>query len=325
MTKFFSIFLIFLLASVSKPAISNDLFGNSEGGGLFGDILKEMNEVAADLDSQMKSNSGTNSDVNNQSYEQIEYSTNTRQSVGAPVRCPNWNSAQMLERNDARERYPFYQSWHRECSKYYPDAEPVPEQTYEECVSMFGDDLCQTREQLTKLQKMKEKSQIDYLTAVVKIAEAIGLKENAAGLRATLEFLDSEGLEGTREYEDRFEIAFTQTIALVDEMEQKIAQGVTPPTAQEVALIEEAARLKNDAGIKWAQAVKERDKLIQQGGLAGAVESTFGGIDDFQFFGMANRVDETLVAYNNTVSKNIGKDLDIEDGNYEEEFDSMVF
>ena len=325
MTKFFSIFLIFLLASVSKPAISNDLFGNSEGGGLFGDILKEMNEVAADLDSQMKSNSGTNSDVNNQSYEQIEYSTNTRQSVGAPVRCPNWNSAQMLERNDARERYPFYQSWHRECSKYYPDAEPVPEQTYEECVSMFGDDLCQTREQLTKLQKMKEKSQIDYLTAVVKIAEAIGLKENAAGLRATLEFLDSEGLEGTREYEDRFEIAFTQTIALVDEMEQKIAQGVTPPTAQEVALIEEAARLKNDAGIKWAQAVKERDRLIQQGGLAGSVESMFGGITDFEFFGMANRVDNTLVAYNNTVSKNIGKDLDIEDGNYEKEFDSMVF
>ena len=117
----------------------------------------------------------------------------------------------------------------------------------------------------------------------------------------------------------------TQTIALVDEMEQKIAQGVTPPTAQEVVLIEEAARLKNDAGIKWAQAVKERDKLIQQGGLAGSVESMFGGIDDFQFFGMANRVDETLVAYNNTVSKNIGKDLDIEDGNYEEEFDSMVF
>ena len=317
------IFLISILTVIAKPVFSSDLLS----GGLFGDLIEEMNEVAADLDNQMNSETGANSDYNDQNYEQVEYSIHTRQSVGAPVRCPNWDSAQMLERNDARERYPFYQRWHRECSQYYPDAKPVPEQTYEECASMFGEELCQAREQLTKLQKMKEKSQIDYLTAVVKIAEAIGLKENAAGLRATLEFLDSEGLEGTREYEERFGIAFTQTIALVDEMEQKIAQGVTPPTAQEVVLIEEAAQLKNQAGIKWAQAVKEREKLIQQGGLVGLAETSLNpfGITDFMFWGMANRVDETLVAYNNTVSKNIGKDLDIEDGNYEEEFDSMVF
>jgi len=105
MARFFSLFLIFLLALMPKAAISNDLFGNSEGGGLFGDLLNEMNEVAADLDSQMKSDSDPNSSINNQSYEQIEYSIHTRQSVGAPVRCPNWNSAQMLERDDAKKRY----------------------------------------------------------------------------------------------------------------------------------------------------------------------------------------------------------------------------
>ena len=290
---------------------------------IFGDMLKELNKVAEDMNTQIETNN-KNSGITNSEWQRYVPGNDTRISVGAPMRCPNWDSPQFIEHEEARKKYRVYERWFKDCSSYYPNARPVPETTFEQCLSMFNQEICSAREQLRQLRALREEAIIDYFASIANIAEAIGLKENAAGLRATLEYLDSEGLQGTKEYEEGFEIAYGQTVDLIGDIKNTLSNDYVP-SSNEILLIESAAKLKNTAGMKWVNTVKERDKLIQQGGLAGSIESFTAGIDDFAFAGLARDVDITLNEYNNTISKNTGNVLDINDAEYEKEFASMEF
>ena len=321
-----SIFLVITLF-FSLHSKANDLFGGLED--MLGGALKEMETGLNDM--QNTDNSGNfNSDgsinfeqaLENAMNEEVEWSPYTRKNVNAPMRCPNWYSADMLERQEAKERYSIEMMWWNDCGEFYPDAEKPYVDLEQQC-QIMGPEMCAARDQYIEFNKMRNEATLEYSLAVVKVAEAIGLKENAAGLRATLEFLNSEGIEGTTEYEKGFAIAYTQTLSLIDEISNKVDQGYIPSDS-EVVLLQEAIQLKNKAGTKWVDAVKERDKLKKMGGI-GNILTFDAGFDDFAFWGMANNVEIIMSKYEKTVSQNTGKNLNIDDTNLDKELDELEF
>ena len=329
MRLFFLVCLVLSFASL--PSKAEGIFGDLEN--MLGDALEEMNKEMKKM--QENDNSGNfNSDgsinfeqaFENAANQEVEWSPYTRKSVNAPMRCPNWYSADMMERQEARERYTQgYNSgemmWWNDCGEFYPDAKKPYIDPVEQC-KMMGPELCAKRDQLQKFNKIRNDAILDYSLSLVKIAEAIGLKENAAGLRATIEFLKSEGLEGTTEYEDRFDIAFTEAKILAQDIGNKIQEGYIP-TESEIVLLQQAIKLKNEAALKWINAVKEREKLKKMDGALGFLVSLGG--DDFAFKGLAEDVEIQLSAYEKTVSQNTGKNLGNDDANLDKALDEVEF
>ena len=260
--------------------------------------------------------------LENSMNEEIEWSPYTRKNVNAPMRCPNWYSADMLERQEAKERYKIEMMWWNDCGEFYPDAEKPYVDLKQQC-QIMGPEMCAARDQYLKFNKMRNDATLEYSLAVVKVAEAIGLKENAAGLRATLEFLNSEGIEGTTEYEKGFAIAYTQTLSLIDDISNKVDQGYVP-SESEIVLLQEAIQLKNKAGVRWVDAVKERDKIRKMGGI-GSFLTFDAGFDDVAFWGMAKNVEIIISKYEKTVSQSTGKDLNIDDTNLDKELNELEF
>jgi len=328
MRSFFFICLIFSFFTL--PAKSNDIFGDAMNvlGNAMGEMNKEMKKM------QENDNSGNfNSDgsinfeqaFENAANQEVEWSPYTRKSVNAPTHCPNWYSADMMERQEARERYKDVELvWWKECEKFYPDAEK-PYVDYAKQCEMMGPEMCATRDKYRKFNNLANEAVLDYNLALVKIAEAIGLKENAAGLRATIEFLKSEGLEGTTEYENRFDIAFTEAEILVQDIGKKIQEGYIP-TESEIVLLQQAIQLKNEAALKWINAVKEREKLKKIEGFGNYLSMlSYVALDDFAFKGRVIEVERQLSTYEKTVSQNTGKDLNNEDANLDEALDELEF
>jgi len=248
-------------------------------------------------------------------------------SVGAPAYCPHWNSALITERMDAQERYPTEQFWAQECHKFYPDVDP-PKVDIESLCSIMPQE-CEPAKQWLKYDELRREALLDYSKSIVKIAEAIGLKENAAGLQATLEYFDGERIAGSREYNDKFGVAWTETVVLIDEINKRIESGYIP-SASEVALLEEAVKLKNQAALKWIQQSKELAKLqnMNSGSLLvalGNLNVMTGDKMNGELPVKSAQLEIKLKEYQDTVSKNSGTSLNLEDVNLEKEMQDIEF
>lgn len=323
-------FLIFLVLSFySLPSKANDLFGNLEN--MLGNAIEEMDkEMKKMQETDSSGNFNSDGSINfeqafeNAANQEVEWSPYTRKSVNAPMRCPNWYSADMMERQEAQDRYNLEMMWWNDCGEFYPDAKKPYVDLAKQC-EIMGPEMCAARDQYRKFNNLANEAVLDYNLALVKIAEAIGLKENAAGLRATIEFLKSEGLEGTTEYEDRFDIAFTEAEILVQDIGKKIQEGYIP-TESEIVVLQQAIQLKNEAALKWINAVKEREKLKNMEGFGNVLSMlSYIALDDLAFKGLAIKVERQLSTYEKTISQNTGKDLNNEDANLDEALDELEF
>ena len=331
MRLFFLICIIFCFFTL--PTKANDIFGDLTN--VLGNALEEMDKEMKNMqDTDNSGNFNSDGSINfeqafeNAANQEVEWSPYTRKSVNAPGRCPNWYSADMLERKEARERYTQgfnfgEMMWWNECGEFYPDAKKPYIDRAKECETL-GPRMCAVRDQYQEFNKITKEAALDYKLALVNIAEAIGLKENAAGLRATIEFLKSEGLEGTTEYENRFDIASKEAVILVQDIGNKFQEGYIP-TESEIALLQQAIQLKNEAALKWINAVKEREKLKKMGGTGSWLTMLSYGFDDAGFQSLAIKVERQLSAYEKTVSQNTGKDLNNDDANLYKALDELEF
>ena len=319
------ILIFFIFLSLGSNIIS------IKAEGIFGDILgNALDEMGKQLENAQSNDSSGNFNADgsinlgqaleNSKNTEVQWSPHTWISVGAPKHCPNWFSAYFEERQDAKKRYPTESRWYFECHQYYPDAKK-PFIDYEAQCEILGPEDCAAAKQYRKIGKERDKAFLEYSSALVKIAEAIGLKENASNLRATIEFLKSEGIEGSREYDEGFEVAWVETLNLADEIVNTLGEAYVPSDS-ETKLLQQAVKLSNSAVLSWSRATKERDKLEKMGGL-GSILSSFSLVEGFP--DLARKVEEALIEYENTVFLNTGKDLDLEDANLDDELDSFEF
>jgi len=295
-----------------------------------GNLVDALNEGLKEAQ-QGDQNGNFNSDgsinfnqaLENAQNEDVQWSEYTRKSVGAPMYCPNIDSPMLQERMEAKEKYGTYSEWYSRCGEFYPDAlRPKPDV---DGICKFFPSECDAAKQYVVFEKLKLESERQFQLAVVNIAEAIGLKANAADLRATLSYLDGEGLQGTREYEEGLAIAFVQTISLIDDIEKVIQKGYIP-SASEIELIDQAVKLKNEAGLNWAKAVKEREKLKNMSNtMIGFTQQFAQPFDDAVFGQAVIKIDQQIKIYETTISKSTDADMKFEDVNLEKEISNLEF
>ena len=323
------ILIFFVFLSFSSNIIS------IKAEGIFGDILgNALNEMGEQLENAQSNDSSGNFNADgsinleqvfeNSKNTEVQWSPHTWISVGAPKHCPNWYSAYFEERQDAKKRYPTESRWYFDCHQYYPDAKK-PFIDYEALCETLGPEDCAVAKQYRKIGKERDKAFLEYSSALVKIAEAIGLKENASDLTATIEYLKSEGIEGTREYDEGIEVAWVETQNLADEILNTLGKGYVPSDT-ETKLLQQAVKLSNSAVLSWSRATKERDNLKKMNST-GSLLSSFSitVFDDSGFKDLAKRIENQLIEYENTVSLNTGKDLDLDDANLDDELDNFEF
>ena len=321
--------IIFSFSLCTIPIKAEGIFGDLES--VLGNALNEMDKQLKNAESNDTSgNFNADGSINfeqafdNAKNTEVQWSPHTWISVGAPKHCPNWYSAYINERQEAVKIYKVEARWYFDCGEFYPDAEK-PYVDYKEQCKIIGQEACAAAEQYRKVGRERNQAILEYSSALVKIAEAIGLRENASGLRATIEYLKSEGIEGTREFDEGFEVAWVETLNLADDVSNALGDGYIPSDS-ESKLLQQAVKLKNSAVISWTNATKERDNLKKMKGMGSLLSyMSITPFDDSGFKGLAKRIENQLIEYENTVSLNTGKDLDLEDANLDEELDSLEF
>ncbi|MDA9605257.1 hypothetical protein N9S46_00750 [Alphaproteobacteria bacterium] len=314
--------------------------------GLFDDVNKALNQVTENLSNETKTNKNTNS-VNdtepakdlpssgdilffdpsvNGSYNPdtqrwYDYSLLTKKTQKAPRNCYNFNSTKIMERKKAKENFPNYMRWYRDCGEYYPDA-LIPKRNWEAECAQMGQETCQTAMQLEKIQKLLDQSYLNYSYAIAMIADAIGLKEEAEDLFALLAYIEDPFVKETRSYHDATSIVWINTIDLSEKIFEKMNSGYIP-SDQEIILLQQADAIRIQAHNDQMLALKEAKKLQTMGDL-GALLGSFISTWDSQKV-LYKRIDKELEKYESAVSKSSGKDLRLEQVNLEEEIDSIDF
>lgn len=149
------------------PSKANDLFGNLEN--VLGNALEEMDKEMKKMQ-ETDSSGNFNSDgsinfeqaIENAANQEVEWSPYTRKSVNAPTHCPNWYSADMMERQEARERYQDVELvWWKQCGEFYPDAEKPYVDLAKQC-EIMGPEMCAARDQYRKFNNLANEAVLDY-------------------------------------------------------------------------------------------------------------------------------------------------------------------
>ena len=326
MRLLFYLLFSFLLNFTSSFAFDLNALNNA---------LDQMSDELNNMDNnQINNDNGgafnLNQALENASNQEVQWSTHTKKSVGAPNWCPNWNSAQLMERQEAREHRNYggdYARWYYECGKFYPDAER-PKFNIEEACQIWGPENCSIMKQYREYDIYRSTILSKWDFSLVLIAEAIGLKENASGLRATLEFLESASFENAEEYLGYVEKAHAQAIVLQEQIFEKLDSGYIP-SGDETRLLQEAKIYQNKYALEWVNVKREKAKYMQA--VAQNNNSIWSLLGNLQFMDEVKAesqiatFDKKILEYENTISKSTGKDLNLEDVNIQKEIDSTEF
>jgi hypothetical protein len=240
--------------------------------GLFDDVNKALNQVTENLSNETKTNKNTNSvndtepakdlpssgdtlffdpsvngNYNPDTQRWYDYSLLTKKTQKAPRNCYNFNSTKIMERKKAKENFPNYMRWYRDCGEYYPDA-LIPKRNWEAECAQMGQETCQTAMQLEKIQKLLDQSYLNYSYAIAMIADAIGLKEEAEDLFALLAYIEDPFVKAKQGLITmQLAVAWVNTVDLSEKIFEENELWTYSPSDQEIILLQQADAVRIQA------------------------------------------------------------------------------